>query len=49
MKKVFFTLALALGLGLAASAQEGGLFGYGPQRGGVKIIQQITTTALVAC
>jgi len=34
MKKLFFTLALALGLAASVSAQETGLFGYGPSRGG---------------
>lgn len=34
MKKIIFTLALALGLGLVGYSQESGLFGYGPSRGG---------------
>lgn len=34
MKKLFFTLALVLGLAAAVSAQESGLFGLGPTRGG---------------
>ena len=35
MKKLFFTLALILGLAAAVSAQdESGLFGYGPTREG---------------
>lgn len=34
MKKRFFTLALILGLVTTVTAQEKGLFGYGPQRGG---------------
>lgn len=32
MKKIIFSLALALGLGLSGFSQEGGLFGYGPER-----------------
>lgn len=33
MKKVFFTLALALGLTLTVAAQSRGLFDYGPTKG----------------
>ena len=33
MKKTIFTLAIILGISFGASAQNGGLFGKGPNRG----------------
>ena len=33
MKKTLLTIAIVLGIALGASAQNGGLFGKGPQRG----------------
>lgn len=33
MKKLVLTIAIVLGITIGASAQEGGLFGRGPQRG----------------
>ena len=34
MKKTLITIAIVLGIALGASAQDKGLFGLGPQRGG---------------
>lgn len=39
MKKLVLTIAIVLGMGIGAFAQNGGVFGYGDSRGGDAVDQ----------